>query len=126
MTRSLVSLLLLVGASIASAQTPPKPGAIAGTGCDSLRGGPLKAAVVQLKPLDRDAITNEKGEFTFADVPPGRYSLRVLHAELDRIGMAIVTPEFAVESGATVPMSITVPGIKRIVQSMCPPAQLLR
>src|SRR3954470_9850877 len=67
---------------------------IVGMVLDSLRGDVLRAAVVQLLPGKREALTNDSGAFVFRNVATGRYTLRVLHSMLDTLGIVINTPEF--------------------------------
>jgi TonB-linked SusC/RagA family outer membrane protein len=48
-------------------------------------GKPISGAAVALSPLMRYAGTNNNGEFAFADVPPGNYTLVITHITYTRI-----------------------------------------
>jgi hypothetical protein len=108
--------------SVSSAQAASS---VSGVVIDSVHGGPLRDAVVRLEPLGREAITASDGSFAFAQVPLGKYRIRVVHFMLDTLGLAVETPEFSVESApATVPVSV--PKAERVISALCQPAQLLR
>ena len=60
--------------SFAAAQTGV---AVSGRLTNSLSGQPIPKAVVQLDELRRNTVSDEKGEFSFDNVPPGMYHLSV-------------------------------------------------
>jgi len=70
----LILFLVLSGASNISAQVGR--GSIAGHLTDSA-GGVLQGAEVQLQPLGTSTVSDNQGEFTFTDLAPGPYKLRV-------------------------------------------------
>src|SRR5207248_550738 len=82
-------LLLAVAAAPILAQatataTTRATSAINGFVIDSVRGGMLVGAAVELLPLNRRSMTNERGEFRFDSVPAADgYQLRILHPLLD-------------------------------------------
>ena len=54
--------------------------AVSGRLTNSLSGEPIPKAMVQIDELRRGTVSDEKGEFTFDNVPPGMYHLSV-HTE---------------------------------------------
>jgi hypothetical protein len=92
---------------------------------DSVRGGPLRDAVVRLEPSGRESFTSDSGTFAFQGVSPGRYRLRVMHFMLDTLGLTVETPVFSVDS-TPLSVPVAVPSPARIISSLCPAGQLLR
>jgi hypothetical protein len=115
-------------AQAAGAATPPAAGTgtVTGTALDSLRGGTLEYAIVQLPALRRETVTGKDGRFSFANVPEGKYKLRMLHTLLDTIGIMMESPEFAVAAGQTKAMDISVPRSDQLVDRFCPGALRVR
>jgi hypothetical protein len=96
---------------------------VQGTVIDSVRGGVLTGAYVELLPGGRQVPTNAKGFFRFDNVAPGEiYELRVMHALLDTLGVALTTPRFAVVPADVKTVDVGVPAPTRIVQALCAPA----
>jgi TonB-linked SusC/RagA family outer membrane protein len=89
--------VLTLGLPAAAAQQ----GAIGGTVTDEATGGPLEAARVILTGPNRIESTNREGRFTFRNVAPGAYQVRVL-----RLGYAPRTADAAVAPGETVDLAI--------------------
>ena len=100
-----VTLFILLAGSVAPAFAGADGGAIAGAVVDPLGATIAGASVVLLHDGDEigRATTNERGSFRFADVPPGRYQIRV-----DAPGFETQTtaPAF-VGSGARVTVDVT-------------------
>ena len=71
-------LLTLVQAAQAAGQ---RPLAVSGTVTNALSGAPVPNAIVIVEALtgNRQARTGADGKFSFSDVPPGTYHLRVMH-----------------------------------------------
>ena len=116
------ALLMVLGREL-TAQTGRA--SISGIVVDSVRGGPLRDAVVRLEPSGRESFTNDSGTFAFQGVPPGQYRLRVMHFMLDTLGLAVETPSFSIDS-VPVSVPVAVPSPIRIITSLCPAGQLLR
>ena len=72
--RIAASLILVACASTAA--EPVASGSIAGRVTDS-SGSVLQGAQVQAQPLELTAATDAKGEFSFANLTPGNYKLKV-------------------------------------------------
>ncbi len=76
----LLSLLLVLGASIAVAQQPAPGGRISGKVVDAKSGQALAHCVVQISPTQQrqaslSMTTGEDGQFIFKDLPVGKYAL---------------------------------------------------
>jgi len=91
--RSLLTwLFALVVPSLAAAQT----GTITGKVTDESGGAPLEASRVILTGTTRIETTNREGGYTFREVQPGTYQVRVL-----RVGYRPATDSVTVADGAT-------------------------
>src|SRR5262245_34710008 len=100
---------------------------VQGTVIDSVRGGVLAGAYVELVPGGRQVPTNARGFFRFDNVVAGdSYELRVMHALLDTLGVALTTPRFVVAAADVPTIDVGVPAPARIVESLCGRAALLR
>jgi hypothetical protein len=129
------TMRLVCGSAIATAlafsgaygQTPAagnpatSSGTVRGVVTDSLRGGPLAGAAVELLPARRQVFTDTSGRFQFDSVAgPARYSVRVLHPLLDTLGIALASPEFAIEPRGTEILELAVPSAQSLVGHLCP------
>jgi hypothetical protein len=92
----LLALSLSSVPPIAVAQSAARPSSIAavtGTVHDSISGGSLAGAMVQLVSADTATsfssavVSDSGGRFIFADVPDGRYAIGFLHPLLDSPGV---------------------------------------
>src|SRR5205823_53317 len=70
-----LAILLSLSPARASAQDAAR-GTIAGTVVDDSTGESRPAVTVTLVGTTKGALTDERGRFTIADVPPGEYVLR--------------------------------------------------
>jgi hypothetical protein len=123
----IVALVLLAAPLAAQTGSPPAVGSIRGTIVDSVRGGLLIGAAVDLLPSTRRVMTNDRGEFRFDSVAPGEgYQIKIFHPMLDTIGIAPTTPRFAVESGLIKVLTIAVPSPSQLVSMLCRPEQIAR
>jgi hypothetical protein len=130
MDRTLILRSCCAGALCALAMRPvvAQPRSIVqGTVIDSVRGGVLAGAYVELIPGGRQVPTNARGFFRFDNVVPGElYELRVMHALLDTLGVTLTTPRFAVTATDVTTIDVSVPAPARIVETLCDRAALLR
>ena len=125
---------LAAGATVAvvaprlAAQVAPPP-AVAGTVRDSLAGGVLADATVQLVPADTPsapgfvARTDSAGRYTLPAVPPGRYLLGFFHPRADLLGVAlparlVVVPADA-RPGAVTRADLALPGARTLAAAVC-------
>jgi hypothetical protein len=117
--------LVCAALSIAASALGAQRSVVQGTVIDSVRGGVLAGAYVELLPGGRQVPTNAKGFFRFDNIAPGEtYELRVMHALLDTLGVALTTPRFAVVAAEVKTIDVSVPPAVRIVQALCAPATL--
>lgn len=116
------------GMAQSRAQLPTATGTtIRGVVVDSLRGGILSAAIVQLQPTRRETITDSLGRYQFTNVPNGSYTVRVLHPWLDTLGVAVVTPTITPDgSRPEMFVEVAVPPLAKLIGAFCAPAQMLR
>jgi hypothetical protein len=127
----IAAALTFATASAAVAQTPPAPAtsSVAGVVRDSLRGGVLSDAIIQLVQggvVKREAIGKENGTYTIENMPAGTYMLRMLHPSLDTLGMAVTSPEFAIAAGQRGNIDLSIPPARRLLPALCKPEQLMR
>lgn len=124
----LASLVLL--AQGAEAQTPDatprvQGATVRGVVRDSIAGGPLPGASVQLVDADRPArwsrtvLSDSMGRFTFADVPDGAYTLGFLHTMLDSLGLEPPMRGLQVRRGRDVRADLAVPSPARLRAAIC-------
>ena len=59
-------------------------GAITGRVADS-SGAVLQGARVELQPRGVISVTNERGEFTFTNVPPGDYTVTISYVGFETV-----------------------------------------
>jgi TonB-linked outer membrane protein, SusC/RagA family len=69
-------------------QASGTPQLLSGTLVDEA-GKPIAGAAVALSPLMRYTSSNNNGEFHFADVPPGNYTLVITHITYNRINRRV-------------------------------------
>jgi hypothetical protein len=118
-----VSLLSVLASPTLHAQRS----VVQGTVIDSVRGGVLTGAYVELVPGGRQVPTNARGFFRFDNVAAGEtYELRVMHALLDTVGVALITPRFTVAQAEVRTVDVSVPSPSRIVRTMCDTGMLAR
>lgn len=127
MTRALgtgVALLALC-ASVARSQVVELGVAVHGAAFDSLRGAPLRMALLNLGGSGRTAISDDSGRFRFDSVAPGRYTLLMQHDALDSLGIAAVRHEFTVSDGREL-VRIAIPSFNTLWRRACGGAQAPR
>lgn len=96
-------------------------GIITGVAEDSLHGGALPGATVQIRQLPgRNTRTGASGSFTLDAVPAGRYTLELLHPVIDSLGIRVLSDTVTVAAGATQQVALAVPSAERIVAAVCP------
>ena len=104
--------LSLGAASLAAQGSSPAVGAgtIFGTVEDSLHDGPLVEAVVAVvQRPGRSAMTTATGAFRIDSLPPGKYTLELLHPLLDSLGVRVVSDTVVVAAGAVRTTLLSVP-----------------
>jgi len=119
----------LLGRS-ASAQEPGTaaraPGAtVSGVVHDSLSGGPLAGATVQLagagslQSFVRTVLSDSAGRFTVRDVPSGRFTLGFFHPMLDSLGLEPPLRELHVDGHLPVRADLAIPSPTRLRAAIC-------
>jgi hypothetical protein len=110
---------LAFGSSVLSAQSN-SAATVTGIVFDSLfTQRALGGAQVWLEGTDRTAITDAEGRFRFQTIAPGRYTVTVLHAALDSIGVAAPSREIDVTAGATIDVSLGTPSDRTVLSVLC-------
>lgn len=99
--------------------------ALHGTVVDSLAGGPLAGATVQLVRSDRPlqgltAVTDAGGNFGFGALEPGRYVVVFFHPRLDSLGLQMPLRAVDVGVGETA-LALATPSAGTIAAATCGP-----
>lgn len=107
-----------------SAPRDSAPAAVEGVVYDSVRGGPLAGATVQmLEPTHPSRAysveTDSAGAFRIPNVSPGTYLIGFLDSELDELGLSSIERGLKVDAGPVVHVALSVPGALRIRTTFC-------
>lgn len=101
---------------------------VAGTIKDSLSGGVLAGATVQVVPTAAPwsagwTVTSDaSGRFVFSNLPAGRYTTGFLHPRLDSLGFDAVTSTLEVPPGrATLTANLSLPSAATLRATLCGP-----
>lgn len=97
----------------------PVSGAIVVVG-DSIHGGPLVGAVVEIIGANRKGTTDSSGRIRIDSVPPGSYKLSMSHPLLDSLGVAIATNEVQFPAGRYALIALATPSPTTITNTFCP------
>ena len=106
--------------SLASAQ-----GSVSGQVVDSLRGGPLAGAQIQMvlerRPdqLARSAVSDTVGAFRLDSVAPGAYLVGFYHPRLDSLGLRAPERRIMVGAGQT-ELTLAIPSAATLTRASCP------
>lgn len=96
---------------------------VAGTVIDSIHGAvPLANAMVKVGNTNREAKTDENGQFRIDSIPPGEHSLTLIHPLLDTLGIGITTRAVQFQAGNTLAVELAIPSAQRVVELSCAPA----
>jgi len=98
-------------------------GSIFGTVEDSLSGGvPLTEATIAVTQLPkRSAMTTASGAFRIDSLPPGKYTLEVLHPLLDSLGIRVISDTIVVTAGGLQTTLMSVPSAMTLSTTLCAP-----
>jgi len=94
-------------------------GAISGLAVDSLRGGVLVGARVEIEGTRHAGITDSAGRFTIDSVPPGSHRLFLVHPLFDTLGLSVVSPSIAFSPGKTAAVVMAVPSARTVQLAKC-------
>ena len=94
---------------------------------DSLAKRPLASAEVQLVAADsgrfgKTVVSDAQGEFSFSDVPDGRYMLGFYHPMLDSLGLEPIAREVFVVGQRNMRADLAIPPPARLRAAICGPA----
>lgn len=113
--KRLLRLILLLWPSLNWAQ-----GDVQGVVFDSLRThGPLNGALIALDGTAHRARTDVRGRFQFPEVPPGRYTVRLIAPWLDSLSLAPVTAAVVVRDLRTSQTRLATPSIATYQRTFC-------
>lgn len=93
---------------------------LAGVVRDSVRGGPLEGAAVELVGTGRADTTDARGRFRFTGVPEGGYRVRFRHPFLAGLGIEPPTVRVDVQPGELVTARLASPGSRAAAREVCP------
>lgn len=99
---------------------------ISGTAVDSLRGGYLRGAIVQVTGTSRSAVTDSAGRFRIDSIPPGSHQLEMIHPLLDTLGMSLKTPAMPMKAGDNGRIILAIPSAATVISAKCSPAERAR
>jgi len=99
-----------------------KPSTLLGAVVDSLHGGGLQGATVQLDGTTYLAITDADGLFRIDGVPAGEYRVAVFHPLLDTLDVAIGTPLLRLGADSIRVIRLATPSAATLVRRTCPAA----
>jgi Carboxypeptidase regulatory-like domain len=105
----------------ATAQKPADVSGAIGVVADSIHGGPLVGAIVQITGTNKQATTDSTGKFRIDSIPAGDYKLALSHPLLDSLGVAIATNEVSFPAGRYAVIALATPSANTIVSTFCPP-----
>ena len=118
--RAAAALIALAAPAALTAQVT-----VTGRVVDSLRGGPLAGAQVQLvlerqpERLAYGVMTDSAGAFQLAGVVPGTYLAGFFHPLLDSLGLRLPLRRLAVGTAGAA-LTLAVPSGARIARAICP------
>jgi len=82
---SAVTFLAFAAAAAAQESRGRTFGVVRGLAVDSLRGGVLRGARIEIEGTQRAAVTDSAGRFTIDSVPPGTHRLFLMHPLFDTL-----------------------------------------
>jgi hypothetical protein len=93
--------------------------ALVGLVVDSLHGGALSGAVIQVAGTERSAVSDSAGRYRIDSVPPGTHPLALFHPLLDTLGLSIATNAVAFEAGHVGRAILAVPSAATVWRLFC-------
>jgi hypothetical protein len=93
---------------------------IMGTVIDSLNERYLSGADVIIEGAKATVVTDSRGAFRVADLPPGTYQIGVFHPLLDTLGVTLATKPFHVGPDSSISVLLAVPSKSTIIRRACP------
>jgi hypothetical protein len=111
------------GAQVPTPATPSHYAVVEGVALDSLHQDFLRGALITIDSVATTAFTDSMGKFRIDSVPPGSRRVRVVHAILDTIGIALQTPLLELVAGQQFHVVVSVPSIQTVVATRCTEGQ---
>jgi hypothetical protein len=104
---------------------PPVPttGYLQGIAVDSVHGGPLREALIQVEGTDRAAVTDSLGRFLVDSIKPGEYRIMVDHPILDTLGISLSTQPITIKVNEVTRLVVAVPSGEFLASRFCTPAR---
>jgi hypothetical protein len=98
-------------------------GFLQGVAVDSIHGGPLANALIQIDGTSRAAITDSLGRFLVDSVPPGNWKIAVDHPILDTLGITLSTQPMPFAANEVSRVVVAVPSGEFLASRFCTPAR---
>jgi Carboxypeptidase regulatory-like domain len=98
-------------------------GYLQGVAEDSIHGGPLSQALIQLEGTDRAAVTDSLGRFLVDSIKPGSYKILVDHPILDTLGITLSTQPVTIQVGEVTRFVVAIPSPEFLASRFCTPAR---
>lgn len=121
------ALCIIAAPSVRAQGAPAAAGGLSsasGVVVDSLHDGPLVHANIIIEGTTRVGFTDKDGHYSIDSIPAGPHRIRVLHAVLDTVGIALRTGDVNFVAGQKHDgLDISLPGPKRMVSRFCNAAQ---
>lgn len=111
--------LASTGILVAAAQPTDAQVTIRGTLVDSLRGGPIPGATVQLLGASRSATTDRNGRFQFDALSPGPWRLGYWAPWLDSLGLPAIERQIPAQSAGTIDALLATPSLATLQRARC-------
>jgi hypothetical protein len=92
---------------------------------DSIHGGPLAGAKVDVAGTARYAISDGRGRFRIDSVPPGDYRLEISHPLFDTLGLSLTTQKISVTPHHFVVVALGTPSARTLRHERCPSADTM-
>lgn len=118
------AVTLLPAIQLSAQSAPPATpgfGAMQGFILDSLHDVPLANARVVVEGANRAGVTDGEGHYRIDSIPPGSYTIQVLHPLLDTLGLAQAfrTPAYPFASGVTRDFDLSIPPGQLLAALFC-------
>ncbi len=124
-SRMLLPLLTICAALGFTAAAHAQGAMVSGTVHDSVARAPLAGALVQLVADDtrssfgQSVMSDSVGNFSFRDVPAGRFTLGFHHDKLDSLGLEPMLRTVTVAGQVVVRADLAIPSSARIREALC-------
>ncbi len=92
---------------------------IRGTLVDSLRGGPVPGATIQLLGAAQSATTDRAGRFQFDAVGPGPWRLGYWAPWLDSLGLPAIERRLPTQTSGTIDVALATPSLATLQRTRC-------